>query len=160
MPSNTIQVLNSPSTGMTLPRVVRRIFKSSPLVISGRNVAVPVLLVVNKSRKNNATPSTSTPSATPGTGSGKVAAVTGGNGTTITTANGTTFTYINSFGGTWYWDPNDPFNNNAQPNSWTPPLNQSFKLGTDKIFGVNLGGWLVTEPFMQVFQYIYSLLHN
>ncbi|KAF8136160.1 hypothetical protein EV363DRAFT_723808 [Boletus edulis] len=45
-------------------------------------VAVPVLLVVNKSRKNNATPSTSTPSATPGTGSGKVAAVTGGNGTT------------------------------------------------------------------------------
>lgn len=72
----------------------------------------------------------------------------GGDGSTIHLDNGTTITYSNPFGGTWYWDPEDPFNNNAQAQSWTPPLNQSFKWGTDRIFGVNLGGWLVTEPFI------------
>lgn len=32
-------------------------------------------------------------------------------------------------------DPNDPFNNNAQANSWTPPLNTSWTWGKDKIYG-------------------------
>lgn len=32
-------------------------------------------------------------------------------------------------------DPNDPFNNNARPNSWTPPLNQSWTWGKDRVFG-------------------------
>lgn len=45
-------------------------------------------------------------------------------------------------------DPNDPFNNDARPNSWTPPLNTSWTWGTDQVFGVNLGGWLVIEPFI------------
>lgn len=72
----------------------------------------------------------------------------GGDGSIIHLDNGTTMTYSNPFGGTWYWDPDDPFNNNAQAQSWTPPLNKSFKWGTDRIFGVNLGGWLVTEPFI------------
>lgn len=100
-------------------------------------VIVPVYLTVIKPKVNNNT-TTNAPSPTSGgtgSGSGTLTVVTGGNGSTITTENGTTFTYINPFGGTWYWDSNDPFNNNAQPNSWTPPLNQSFKFGTDKIFG-------------------------
>ena len=59
----------------------------------------------------------------------------GGNGSTLHLDDGTTMTYSNPFGGTWYWDPDDPFNNNAQAQSWTPPLNQSFKWGTDRIFG-------------------------
>lgn len=59
----------------------------------------------------------------------------GGDGSTITLDDGTNMTYSNSFGGTWYWDPEDPFNNNAQAQSWTPPLNQSFKWGQDRIFG-------------------------
>jgi len=90
---------------------------------------------------------------------------TGGDGSTITLENGTTITYSNKFGGLWYWDSEDPFNNNAQAQSWTPPLNQSFKWGQDRVFGsvpqsssfgipyssfhypsVNLGGWLVPEP--------------
>jgi len=59
----------------------------------------------------------------------------GGDGSNITLEDGTEMTYSNKFGGTWYWDPNDPFNNNAQAQSWTPPLNQSFKWGQDRIFG-------------------------
>ena len=59
----------------------------------------------------------------------------GGDGSTITLDDGTQMTYSNKFGGTWYWDPNDPFNNNAQAQSWTPPLNQSFNWGTDRIYG-------------------------
>ncbi|KAH0830445.1 exo-beta-1,3-glucanase [Lanmaoa asiatica] len=112
-------------------------------------VVLPVYFVVIKPKANDnaaASPTSTASGGGGGSGSGSVAVVTGGNGSTITTENGTTFTYINSFGGTWYWDPNNPFNNNAQPNSWTPPLNQTFKFGTNKIFGVNLGGWLTTEP--------------
>lgn len=45
-------------------------------------------------------------------------------------------------------DPANPFNNDARPNSWTPPLNTSWQWGQDRIYGVNLGGWLVTEPFI------------
>ena len=59
----------------------------------------------------------------------------GGDGSTITLDDGSQMTYSNKFGGTWYWDPENPFNNNAQAQSWTPPLNQSFKWGQDRIFG-------------------------
>ena len=62
-------------------------------------------------------------------------------------------------------DPTDPFRNDAYPNSWTPPLNTSWRWGTDRIYGyvisigwssrvdiaissVNLGGWFVLEPFI------------
>jgi glucan 1,3-beta-glucosidase len=46
-------------------------------------------------------------------------------------------------------DPANPFNNNAQANSWTPPLNTSWTWGKDRVYGVNLGGWLVMEPFIR-----------
>ena len=51
-------------------------------------------------------------------------------------------------------DPEDPFNNNARPNEWTPPLNTSWRWGVDRVYGVNLGGWLVLEPFIspEIFQ--------
>ncbi|PAV23601.1 glycoside hydrolase family 5 [Pyrrhoderma noxium] len=74
--------------------------------------------------------------------------VTGGDGSTITMDDGSTFTYSNSFGGYWYFDPKDPFNNGARAQSWSPALNETFKYGEDIIRGVNLGGWLTTEPFM------------
>lgn len=61
--------------------------------------------------------------------------VTGGDGSTVTMDDGTTFVYKNSFGGTWYYDPNDPYNNNAQAQSYTPPLNTTFKPGTDRLYG-------------------------
>ncbi|THH31141.1 hypothetical protein EUX98_g3029 [Antrodiella citrinella] len=87
------------------------------------------------------------PSAT-NSPSGTLAVVTGGDGSQITLDDGTTMTYTNKLGGTWYWDENDPFNNGAQAQSYTPALNQTFNYGVDIIRGVNLGGWLNTEPFI------------
>lgn len=90
----------------------------------------------------------------------------GGDGTTIVTENGTSFIYANSFGGYCEYflqrftrscsfcvsigvqDPENPFNNDARPNSWTPPLNTSWRWGIDRIYGVNLGGLFVLEPFI------------
>jgi hypothetical protein len=34
------------------------------------------------------------------------------------------------------------------PASWSPALNETFTYGVDRIRGVNLGGWLNTEPFI------------
>ncbi|KAJ6500522.1 glycoside hydrolase family 5 protein [Mycena sanguinolenta] len=76
------------------------------------------------------------------------AVVTGTDGSTVTGTDGSNFTYTNSFGGNWYWDINDPFNNGARPQSWSPALNETFNFGVDKVRGVNIGGWLVTEPFI------------
>ncbi|CAE6479170.1 unnamed protein product [Rhizoctonia solani] len=81
------------------------------------------------------------------------AVVTGGDGSRVTTESGSTFVYNNTFGGFWYYDPKDPFSNKAQAQSWSPPLNQSWKFGTDQIRGVNLGGWLVLEPFISPAMY-------
>ncbi|KAI6043138.1 exo-beta-1,3-glucanase [Pisolithus marmoratus] len=107
-------------------------------VIVAVAVIVPVYFTVVKPKSDAAASSTTTPnpaspSSTSGTGS--PSAVTGGNGSKVTTEDGTTFIYTNPFGGFWYWDPNDPFNNDAQAQSWTPPLNQTFQFGIDKIFG-------------------------
>lgn len=38
--------------------------------------------------------------------------------------------------------------NAAQCNSWTPALSQNWTWGVDTVHGVNLGGWLNTEPFI------------
>lgn len=115
-------------------------------------IVVPIYFVVIKPKSSfnsSASPSSPTSSSTSsGQPSSSVAVVTGGDGSTITMEDGTNFTYSNPFGGTWYWDPSDPFNNNAQAQSWTLPLNQTFRFGIDKIYGVNLGGWLTTEPFI------------
>ncbi|KAF9476407.1 glycoside hydrolase family 5 protein [Pholiota conissans] len=72
----------------------------------------------------------------------------GGNGSFVKLDNGTEFTYINPFGGFWVQDPTNPYSDNAQPNLWTPPLNTSWTWGKDRIFGVNLGGLFVLEPFI------------
>ncbi|KAJ7702289.1 glycoside hydrolase superfamily [Mycena rosella] len=91
---------------------------------------------------SNTSPSSGT------TPSGKIALVSGGDGSAVTADDGSTFTYSNSFGGTWYWDENNPFTSGARAQSWTPALNETFNFGVDKIRGVNIGGWLVTEPFI------------
>ena len=101
-------------------------------------IIVPIYFTVIKPKSAAAVPTSSSgspasPSSTSSTGS--LAVVTGGNGSKVTTEDGTTFIYTNPFGGFWYWDPNDPFNNNAQAQSWIPPLNQTFRFGIDKIYG-------------------------
>ncbi|KAL0575635.1 hypothetical protein V5O48_006339 [Marasmius crinis-equi] len=66
---------------------------------------------------------------------GTVAAVTGGDGTEVTLEDGSKFKYENPHGGYWYYDVNDPFNNGARAQSWSPALNETFKYGIDKIRG-------------------------
>jgi len=61
--------------------------------------------------------------------------VMGGDGTTITTEDGSTFVYKNSFGGYWVQDPNDPFNDGARPQSWSPALNETWKWDVDVVRG-------------------------
>ncbi|KIO27886.1 glycoside hydrolase family 5 protein [Tulasnella calospora MUT 4182] len=125
------------------------------LVVVAAAVAVPVALTQTK--KSSSGSSSSSPSSSGPTGSGNndgptssgpTGDVTGGDGSIITTEKGTTFTYVNKFGGTWYDDPNDPWNNNAQAQSWSPPLSQEWDYQNHPMRGVNLGGWLVPEPFI------------
>ena len=43
-------------------------------------------------------------------------------------------------------NPNDPFNYDAYPNSWTPPLNTTWTWGKDKVYGsVPLGDALTAN---------------
>jgi glucan 1,3-beta-glucosidase len=122
-------------------------------------VIVPVYFVVIKPKTNTVDGNSNSPNDN-GNGNGKPSPThqpptnntSGGNGTTITTQDGTQFTYINQFGGICKWssifppcitsntilgvsDPNDPFNDDAYPNSWTPPLNTSWTWGQDKLYG-------------------------
>ncbi|KAF8633475.1 hypothetical protein AX15_001435 [Amanita polypyramis BW_CC] len=120
-------------------------------------VVLPVYFVAVKPKSHVGASTTSPTSGTNGGGgsgggnssnSGGVVVVYGGNGSKVLTENGTEFTYYNSFGGYWVQDPQNPFNDNARPNSWTAPLNTSWTWGKDRIYGVNVGGWLVLEPFI------------
>ncbi|KAJ6630753.1 glycoside hydrolase family 5 protein [Mycena sp. CBHHK59/15] len=62
---------------------------------------------------------------------------------------GTTFTYTNDFGGDWAADPKSPFALGGKAQSWSPRIGSGeWDWGTDVARGVNLGGWLVTEPFI------------
>jgi len=129
-------------------------------------VAIPIyFLVIKPKSRTSSSQHQHPPTASQTTGPGRPStlAVTGGDGSTVTMDDGTTFIYHNSFGGYWYFDENDPFNNGARPQSWSPALNETFSYGSDRIRGsvysavrqlkilmchcsVNLGGWLNTEP--------------
>ncbi|KAL1705182.1 glycoside hydrolase family 5 protein [Schizophyllum commune] len=64
--------------------------------------------------------------------------------------NGAIFTYKNDFGGEWSEDPKKPFQGGGRAQAWSPSIgrNETWTWGKDIIRGVNLGGWLVTEPFV------------
>lgn len=110
-------------------------------------VVIPLYFFVFKP-KHDAAAGTNDPSKPSSSGKPAAAVVTGGDGSKVALEDGSSMTYSNKFGGYWYWDETDPFNDGARPQSWTPPLNESFKYGVDKIRGVNIGGWLTTEPFI------------
>ncbi|KAF8178886.1 glycoside hydrolase superfamily [Mycena galopus ATCC 62051] len=126
------------------------------LVVVVLAVVLPVYFVVIKKHNGTAASSSSLGgssgasgnSSTSSGGTPVVGAVTGGDGSTVITADGSSFIYNNSFGGYWVADPQDPFNNGARPNSWTPALNETWTWGVDHVYGVNLGGWFVLEPFI------------
>jgi hypothetical protein len=92
-------------------------------------------LTVWKKKGGGTSSDPNAPGANP-SGTPQAAAVTGGDGSKVKTEDGTTFTYSNPYGGYWYWDENDPLNNGAKAQSWTPALNETFKYGTDKIWGL------------------------
>ncbi|KAJ7142765.1 glycoside hydrolase family 5 protein [Mycena epipterygia] len=121
------------------------------IVIIAAAVVLPVYFLVIK-KHHDAAAASSGAANTGGTGGsggkGTVGAVTGADGSTVTTDSGATFVYKNAFGGYWLSDPSNPFLTGAKPNSWTPALNESWTWGTDRIYGVNLGGWFVLEPFI------------
>ncbi|KAG6814282.1 hypothetical protein H0H92_013407 [Tricholoma furcatifolium] len=106
-------------------------------------VVIPVYFAIIRPNSNRSSSDSNTqgstaakPTSTGSSSNPKVAvAVTGGDGSTVTMDDGTTFIYSNPFGGTWYWDENDPFNDGAQAQSWTPALNETFQYGIDKIRG-------------------------
>lgn len=110
-------------------------------------VIVPVYFTVIKphndksassasSASSSASRSGSSTGAAPApSGTASNSALTGGDGSTITTDTGSTFVYRNSFGGFWVSDPNNPYNSNAQAQSWSPPLNQSWTWGVDIVRG-------------------------
>lgn len=110
------------------------------LVVIVAAVVIPIYFKVIKPN-NRATQSLGNSPGGPGStqpgspGTVPQSGVSGGDGSTVNTETGSTFVYNNSFGGFWYYDPADPFKNNAQAQSWTPPLNTSWKWGIDKIYG-------------------------
>ena len=128
------------------------IIGASALVVIVAAVAVIVVLLImskHNSSKSGSTSggaakgsdngdasSSSDPSKPAATGTpSKNLLVTGGDGSKVTMDDGSTFTYANSFGGYWYWDSSDPFNNGARAQSWSPALNETFRYGIDQIRG-------------------------
>ncbi|KAJ7035081.1 glycoside hydrolase family 5 protein [Mycena alexandri] len=130
------------------------------LLVIAVAVVVPVYFLVIKKHHSSAAASGASGGASgaggaANTGGKSGAVVTGGGGSTVLTADGTSFVYNNSFGGYWLADSSNPFLDGAKPNSWTPALNESWNWGTDKIYGVNLGGcWsrvLITPALFQAY---------
>jgi glucan 1,3-beta-glucosidase len=102
------------------------------LLIVAAGIALGVYFGVTRSKKSSASPSVASPTSG-GQPNSKV--LYGGDGTMVTTEDGTRFVYNNSFGGYFAQDPDNPFNNDARAQSWSPPLNQSWQFGKDQIFG-------------------------
>ncbi|PFH51213.1 glycoside hydrolase family 5 protein [Amanita thiersii Skay4041] len=63
---------------------------------------------------------------------------------------GSKFVYLNDFGGEWAYDPKKPFAEGGKAQSWGKTIGgkEEWVWGGDVARGVNLGGWLVTEPFI------------
>ncbi|KAJ7711488.1 exo-beta-1,3-glucanase [Mycena metata] len=105
-------------------------------------IAVPVAL--SSSKKASST------STSPSSGvSNNSRPTSGTSGSLITMDDGATFTYTNDFGGDWAADPKSPFGAGGKAQSWSKRIgSDQWDWGTDVARGVNLGGWLVTEPFI------------
>lgn len=124
-------------------------------------VLIPVgLLVIGKdkhdSTSSSSKPSSSSSSSGSGSGSGSSSANLPSNlkGSIYDTSTwkdktgfNTTFTDV-TVGGLPIMGLNTTFNDTAQANPHVPPINQKFTYGQLPMRGVNLGGWLVLEPFI------------
>ncbi|KAH7092737.1 glycoside hydrolase [Auriculariales sp. MPI-PUGE-AT-0066] len=111
-------------------------------------VVVILALTVFKKKDNNAQASGTSGASNGKPGTNNAAVVIGKSGDSVKMEDGTSFTYKNDHGGIFIVDDTNPYNYDAQAQSWTPPLNETWPFGKQRIFGVNLGGWLVPEPFI------------
>jgi glucan 1,3-beta-glucosidase len=59
----------------------------------------------------------------------------GGDGSTVTKDDGSTFIYNNTLGGIWVFDPQNPINNSARAQSYSPPLSEQWPWGQQLIYG-------------------------
>ncbi|GAA5970274.1 hypothetical protein JCM11641_001644 [Rhodosporidiobolus odoratus] len=111
-------------------------------------VAVAVPVAISKSKNNEGDDNDGTEKGIP-TGANPAAdpksAAYGGNGTEIFLEDGSSFTYNNSFGGYWV---SIPFNDTARAQRDVPRLNETWDYEKNLVQGVNIGGWLVLEPFI------------
>ena len=128
-----------PRAKSTRKIMILAIIAALALIIAA--VVIPVYFFVIKPSshsniaKATASSSAATPSTSASSGGNSNLRVTGGNGSVVTTENGTTFIYQNPFGGYWYWNENDPLNESARAQSWSPALNETFNYGADQVRG-------------------------
>ncbi|GAA5890506.1 hypothetical protein JCM6882_002943 [Rhodosporidiobolus microsporus] len=123
------------------------------VIIIAVAVAVPAAVVTSNKNKNNsaeekareANDGTDKEIPTAANPVDWSTAAYGGNGSMIYLEDGSSFMYNNSFGGYWV---SIPFNDTARPQRDTPRLNETWDYEKNLIQGVNLGGWLVLEPFI------------
>ncbi|TIB03003.1 hypothetical protein E3P94_00856 [Wallemia ichthyophaga] len=108
-------------------------------------IALPVTLTRNNDSSSSSSSSENKDGQPKTNASGNLVQTSGGDGSEVTLENGDTFIYNNTFGGNW---TSIPFNNTARAQSYTKPLSETWDYNNDRILGVNLGGWLVLEPFI------------
>ncbi|KAJ8481292.1 hypothetical protein ONZ45_g15358 [Pleurotus djamor] len=115
-------------------------------------VVVPVLLTHYLPRRKHSGAQTSTNGdgqTSHGPTAGKDSPTSGKSGSVVQAEDGSTFVYVNDFGGDWAADPRQPFAPGGKAQSWSKRVgSEEWIWGTDQVRGVNLGGWLVTEPFI------------
>ncbi|KAF8182287.1 exo-beta-1,3-glucanase [Pholiota molesta] len=111
-------------------------------------IAAGVVVAILLTRKGGSSDTSSSSGRTSG-GTSNNSGTSGKTGSKITTDDGTTFIYSNDFGGDWAANPKSPFAAGGKAQSWSPRVgSENWVWGTDVARGVNLGGWLVTEPFI------------
>jgi len=99
----------------------------------------------NRSNKKTFADGLQSNKGTGSTAAGAKSKLWGVGGDTIKTEDGHSFLYNNTLGGTWVAIP---FNDTAKAQGNQPTLDQKWDYSTNRIIGVNLGGWLVLEPFI------------
>lgn len=129
----------APRTKSTRKVMIVAVVVAIALIIAA--VVIPLYLFVIKPSHSNdiakATVSSTapTPSTSASFGGSSNVSVSGGDRSVVTLDNGTTFIYQNAFGGYWYWDENNPFDQSARAQSWSPALNETFNYGIDQVRG-------------------------
>ncbi|KAF9158172.1 hypothetical protein DFQ26_007925 [Actinomortierella ambigua] len=128
---------SSPSQGSFFRRHKRAVLTGSILLTICAAAALTGLLVAKPWNKNTQTHGSSNNSNKP---------------TTTPSTNPTTNPAQNEPPPKFSKDPTKPtaleFDANVRCNAHTPPLSEPFLYGQQPIRGVNLGGWLVLEPFI------------